>query len=53
MEMKEPYPSAMYALLKKFNILNKEELNQFNSWNKFNMYNHAKIKIGAYKTKIE
>ena len=45
--------SAMYALLKKFKILTKEELNQFNSWNTTNMYNHAKIKIGSISTKIE
>mgnify|MGYP001193559857 FL=1 len=45
--------SAMYTLLKKFKILTKEELNQFNSWNTTNMYNHAKIKIGSISTKIE
>ena len=45
--------STMYALLKKFKILTKEELNQFNSWNTTNMYNHAKIKIGSISTKIE
>ena len=45
--------SAMYTLLKKFKILTKKELDQFNSWNKTNMYNHAKIKIGSIKTKIE
>ena len=45
--------SAMYSLMKKFKILNNEELNQFNSWNTNNMYNHAKIKIGSIITKIE
>ena len=45
--------SAMYTLLKKFKILDKEELNQFNSWNAISMYNHAKIKIGSISTKIE
>ena len=45
--------SAMYALLKKFKILTKEELNQFNSWNTANIYNHARIKIGSINTKIE
>ena len=45
--------SAMNALLKKFKILDKEELNQFNSWNTSSMYNHAKIKIGSISTKIE
>ena len=46
-------PSAMYTLMKKFRILNKEELSEFNSWNKTNLYNHAKIKIGNIKTIIE
>ena len=46
-------PSAMYTLLKKFKILNKEELNKFKLWNKTNLYNHAKIKIGSIKTVIE
>ena len=45
--------SAMYTLLKKFKILNVEELGQFNSWNTANMYNHAKIKVGNIITKIE
>ena len=45
--------SAMYTLLKKFKILNVEELGQFNSWNTTNMYNHAKIKVGNIITKIE
>ena len=45
--------SAMNALLKKFKILDKEELNQFNSWNTSSMYNHEKIKIGSISTKIE
>ena len=45
--------SAMYTLLKKFRILTRAELDQFNSWNKTNMYNHAKIKVGSIKTKIE
>ena len=43
----------MYTLLRKFKILTGEELNQFNSWNTTNMYNHAKIKIGNISTKIE
>jgi len=46
-------PSAIYTLMKKFKILNKEELNKFNHWNKSNLYNHAKIKIGNIKTIIE
>jgi L-asparaginase II len=46
-------PSAMYTLLKKFGILTRQELNQFISWNKTILYNHAKIKIGNIKTKIE
>ena len=45
--------SAMYTLLKKFKILTKEELDQFNSWNTSNIYNHAKVKIGKIRTKIE
>ena len=45
--------SAMYTLLKKFKILTIEELDQFNSWNTTNMYNHAKIRIGSIITKIE
>ena len=43
----------MYELLKKFKILTREELNQFNSWNTTNIYNHAKLKIGSISTKIE
>jgi hypothetical protein len=43
----------MYTLMKKFRILNKEELSEFISWNKTNLYNHAKIKIGNIKTIIE
>ena len=46
-------PSAMYTLLKKFGILSRQKLNQFSSWNKTNLYNHAKIKIGSISTKIE
>ena len=46
-------PSAVYTLLKKYRILNKEELSEFISWNKTNLYNHAKIKIGNIKTIIE
>ena len=45
--------SAMYTLLKKFKILTREELGQFNSWNTTNIYNHAKIKVGNIITKIE
>ena len=45
--------SAMYTLLKKFKILTREELDQFNSWNTTDMYNHAKIKVGNIITKIE
>ena len=45
--------SAMYTLLKKFKILTGEELDQFNSWNTTDMYNHAKIKVGNIITKIE
>ena len=46
-------PSAVYNLCKKFNILNQEELKKFNLWNNFNLYNHAKIKIGSIKTIID
>jgi len=46
-------PSAMYTLMKRFRILNKKELNEFNDWNKSTLYNHAKIKIGNIKTIIE
>ena len=45
--------SAMYTLLKKFKILTREEISQFNSWNTTNMYNHAKTKVGNIITKIE
>ena len=45
--------SAVYALCNKFNILNKEELKKFSSWNELNLYNHAKVKIGSIKTIIE
>ena len=34
-------------------ILTKEELNQFISWHKINLYNHAKIKVGSIKTIVE
>ena len=43
----------MYTILKKFRILTREELNKFISWNRTHLYNHAKIKIGSIKTKIE
>ena len=46
-------PSAIYALMKKFRILNKEELNEFLHWDKSILYNHAKIKIGGIETIIE
>ncbi|MBT3778171.1 MAG: hypothetical protein HOF20_06320 [Pelagibacteraceae bacterium] len=46
-------PSALYTLCKKFKILSKEELKIFNSWNSFDLYNHAKVKIGDIKTIIE
>jgi len=46
-------PSSMYTLLKKFKILNTEELNRFIKWNKTNLYNHAKIRVGSIKTIIE
>ena len=46
-------PSAIYTLFKKFRILNKEELNEFKSWVTFNLFNHAKVKVGNIKTKIE
>ncbi len=45
--------SAMYILMKKFKILNEKELDQFNYWNTTNIYNHAKIKVGNIRTKIE
>ena len=46
-------PSAVYTLFKKFNILHKEEMQNFKSWNEVNLYNHAKVKVGSIKTKIE
>ena len=46
-------PSAVYTLCKKFNLLNKEELSKFKSWNSFILFNHAKVKIGNIKTIIE
>ena len=46
-------PSVVYALMKKFSILNKEELYEFIHWNKSTLYNHAKIKVGSIKTIIE
>ena len=46
-------PSAVYTLMKKFRILNKEELNDFISWNRTSLYNHAKIKVGSITTIIE
>ena len=46
-------PSAVYTLFKKFKILKKNELKQFISWDNFNLYNHAKTKIGNIVTIIE
>ena len=46
-------PSAVYTLFKKFKILNIEQLNSLKSWNKNNLYNHAKIKVGSIKATIE
>ena len=46
-------PSAVYTLCKKFNILNRDELRKFNSWNSFILRNHAKVKTGNIKTIIE
>ena len=46
-------PSSLYTLFKKFKILTKEELKKFNSFNDFNLYNHAKVKTGNIKTIIE
>ncbi|MDC0058090.1 asparaginase [Pelagibacteraceae bacterium] len=46
-------PSAVYTLFKKFNILKKDELKKFISWDNFNLYNHAKAKIGNIITIIE
>tara|TARA_B100000579_G_scaffold437683_1_gene468193 strand:- start:2119 stop:3114 length:996 start_codon:yes stop_codon:yes gene_type:complete len=46
-------PSAIYTLFKNFKIINKEELNKLNSWNKTSLYNHAKIKVGNIKAIIE
>ena len=34
-------------------LLYEAELNEFISWNRANLYNHAKIKIGSIKTIIE
>ena len=45
--------NSLDSLCKKFNILNQEELKNFNLWNNFNLYNHAKIKVGSIKTIIE
>jgi len=46
-------PSVLYYLSKKFKILNKKELDKFYLWDSFNLYNHAKVKIGNIKTIIE
>ena len=46
-------PSVVYTLFKNLNILSKDELKKFYSWNSFSLYNHAKIKIGKVKTIIE
>ena len=46
-------PSAVYTLFKKFNILKKDELKKFISWDNFNLYNHAKAKTGNIITIIE
>tara|TARA_X000000368_G_scaffold392091_1_gene356568 strand:- start:364 stop:627 length:264 start_codon:yes stop_codon:yes gene_type:complete len=46
-------PSAIYNLCKKFKLLDKSELNTFKIWQKFYLYNHAKVKIGHIKTIIE
>ena len=46
-------PSAVYNLFKKLKILNKSELDKFNTWNETNLYNHAKVKVGDIKTIIK
>ena len=46
-------PSAIYTIFKKFKILNKEELGEYKSWVKFNLFNHAKVKVGNINTTIE
>ncbi len=46
-------PSAVYSLCKKFKILNREELDKFNSWIELNLFNHAKVKIGSINTIIK
>ena len=46
-------PSAVYSLCKKFKILNREELDKFNSWNELNLFNHAKVKVGSINTIIK
>ncbi|MDC0625121.1 asparaginase [Alphaproteobacteria bacterium] len=45
-------PSAVYTLLKKFKIISKEELSEFISWNKTDLYNHAKITVGRIESII-
>ena len=46
-------PSAVYNICKKFDLFNQSELKKFKMWDKFYLYNHAKVKIGHIKTIIE
>ncbi len=46
-------PSAIYTIMKRFKILSSSELENFYLWNKFVLYNHAKVKIGKIETIIE
>ena len=48
---KAEFPSDKIVKLR-YDLI-KEELNEFISWNRTILYNHAKIKIGSIKTIIE
>tara|TARA_Y100001970_G_C14244893_1_gene867447 strand:- start:297 stop:1292 length:996 start_codon:yes stop_codon:yes gene_type:complete len=46
-------PSIANSIFKKFNILNKTELNKLSKWNNEKIFNHAKKNIGSIYTKIK
>ena len=45
-------PSLIFNIFKKFKVMNNKELYEFKKKYKFNLLNHAKIKIGSVKSTI-
>lgn len=45
-------PSLVFSIFKKLKILNNSELNLYKKKYKFDLFNHAKIKVGSIKTII-